>query len=116
MANLTFIHKISESLQIKPVYSQPLYSQEGICFRQDLLFFISEASQLKETRQNILHHLLGEESVNTSVDLEFSHVVNKKLVMKRAFLTPEDEAEEGRQKIKQNIVQKVCIHYTENPV
>ncbi|XP_063433457.1 general transcription factor 3C polypeptide 6-like isoform X1 [Mytilus trossulus] len=53
----------------------------------------SEASQLKETRQNILHHLLGEDSINTAVDLEFSHAVNKKLIMKRAFLTPEDETD-----------------------
>ncbi|XP_071177918.1 general transcription factor 3C polypeptide 6-like isoform X2 [Mytilus edulis] len=51
------------------------------------------ASQLKETRQNILHHLLGEDSINTAVDLEFSHAVNKKLIMKRAFLTPEDETD-----------------------
>ena len=55
----------------------------------------SEASQLRETRQNILHHLLGEDSMNTTVDLEFSGLVNKKLVMKRAFLTHEDEENEG---------------------
>lgn len=55
----------------------------------------SEASQLRETRQNILHHLLGEDSMNTSVDLEFSGLVTKKLVMKRAFLTHEDEENEG---------------------
>lgn len=61
-------------------------------------YFFTEASQLKETRQNILHHLLGEDSINTAVDLEFSHAVNKKLIMKRAFLTPEDETDGGIQK------------------
>ena len=33
--------------------------------------------------------------MNTTVDLEFSGLVNKKLVMKRAFLTHEDEENEG---------------------
>jgi hypothetical protein len=60
-----------------------------------MYLYLTEASQLRETRQNILHHLLGEDSMNTIVDLEFSGLVNKKLVMKRAFLTHEDEENEG---------------------
>ena len=60
-----------------------------------MYLYLTEASQLRETRQNILHHLLGEDSMNTTVDLEFSGLVNKKLVMKRAFLTHEDEENEG---------------------